>query len=193
MNSKLLDRLETSKKAIRFWWGVGILGIVMILIGIIMFFTPTISYIILSSIIGIIIFASGISNLALSINTWHVITGKVWIFANGIVEIILGFILMFSLAVSELILPILLGLWVLFKAINIIGVSDEMNIMEIPGAGWTLLLGIMTMICAFGVLSQPLIFGADAVVVWIGITLIMLGISCIIYSLQLKNMHKHFK
>ena len=74
-----------------------------------------------------------------------------------------------------------------------IGISDDMNIMEIPGSGWTLLMGVMTIICAFIVLSQPLIFGTEAVIIWISISLVMLGLALISYSLQLKNMHKYFE
>jgi uncharacterized membrane protein HdeD (DUF308 family) len=116
-----------------------------------------------------------------------------WIFISGIVEVLIGFILIFSIAISAAILPVLLGIWILFKGINMVGVSDDMNIMEIPGAGWTLLMGIMTILCAFIVLSQPLIFGTEAVVIWCSIALIMLGIAVFSYSLQLKKMHKHFE
>ena len=192
MKNKLLQRLESSSKIIRFWWAATIVGILLIIVGLIMMFYPEISYLFLSSIIGIVIFASGVSNLALATNSHHIITGKMWIFISGIVEILLGFILIFSIAISATILPILLGIWILFKGINMVGVSDDMNIMEIPGSGWTLLMGIMTILCAFIVLSQPLIFGTETVVVWCSIALIMLGIAVINYSLQLKKMHKHF-
>lgn len=193
MKNKLLKRLESSNKIIRFWWSITIVGLILIVVGILMMFNPSISFLFLSSIIGIVIFVSGISNLALATNSHHIITNKMWIFISGIVEILLGFILIFSLTISTTILPILLGIWILFKGINMIGISDDMNIMEIPGYGWTLLMGLMTIICAFIVLSQPLIFGTEAVVVWISISLIMLGIALISYSLQLKNMHKYFE
>jgi uncharacterized membrane protein HdeD (DUF308 family) len=193
MKNKLLQRLESSNKVIRFWWAATIVGILLIIAGLIMMFNPEISYLFLSSIIGIVIFASGVSNLALSTNSHHIITGKMWIFISGIVEVLIGFILIFSIAISAAILPVLLGIWILFKGINMVGVSDDMNIMEIPGAGWTLLMGIMTILCAFIVLSQPLIFGTEAVVIWCSIALIMLGIAVFSYSLQLKKMHKHFE
>ena len=193
MKNKLLQRLESSNKIIRFWWSITIVGLILIVIGILMMFNPTISYLFLSSIIGIVIFISGLSNLALATNSHHIITGNMWIFISGIVEILFGFILIFSLSISATILPILLGIWILYKGINMIGISDDMNIMEIPGSGWTLLMGVMTIICAFIVLSQPLIFGTEAVIIWISISLVMLGLALISYSLQLKNMHKYFE
>ena len=193
MKNKLFQRLESSNKIIRFWWSITIVGLILIVIGILMMFNPTISYLFLSSIIGIVIFISGLSNLALATNSHHIITGKMWIFISGIVEILFGFILIFSLSISATILPIFLGIWILYKGINMIGISDDMNIMEIPGSGWTLLMGVMTIICAFIVLSQPLIFGTEAVIIWISISLVMLGLALISYSLQLKNMHKYFE
>lgn len=193
MKNKLLQRVETSKKMIRFWWATSVVGVLMIILGLVMMVFPTISYLVLSSIVGVVIFVSGISNLALAANSHNIMVGKVWVFANGIVEVLLGFILMFSVAVSELILPVLLGLWMLFKALNIIGVSDDMSILEMPGASWTMLMGILTLLCAFIVISQPLIFGATAVVLWSSIALIILGATLFLYSLQLKKMHHHFK
>ena len=193
MKNKLLQRVETSKKMIRFWWATSVVGVLMIILGLVMMIFPTISYLVLSSIVGVVIFVSGISNLALAANSHNIMVGKVWVFANGIVEALLGFILMFSVAVSELILPVLLGLWMLFKALNIIGVSDDMSILEMPGASWTMLMGILTLLCAFIVISQPLIFGATAVVLWSSIALIILGATLFLYSLQLKKMHHHFK
>ena len=193
MKNKLLQRVETSKKMIRFWWATSVVGILMIIVGLIMMIFPTISYLVLSSIVGVVIFVSGISNLALAANSHNIMVGKVWVFASGIVEVLLGFILMFSVVVSELILPVLLGLWILFKALNIIGISDDMSILEMPGASWTMLMGILTLLCAFIVISQPLIFGATAVVLWSSIALIILGATLFLYSLQLKKMHHHFK
>ena len=193
MKNKLLQRVETSKKMIRFWWATSVVGILMIIVGLVMMIFPTISYLVLSSIVGVVIFVSGISNLALAANSHNIMVGKVWVFASGIVEVLLGFILMFSVVVSELILPVLLGLWILFKALNIIGISDDMSILEMPGASWTMLMGILTLLCAFIVISQSLIFGATAVVVWSSIALIILGATLFLYSLQLKKMHHHFK
>lgn len=193
MKNKLLQRVETSKKMIRFWWATSVVGVLMIILGLVMMIFPTISYLVLSSIVGVVIFVSGISNLALAANSHNIMIGKVWVFASGIVEVLLGFILMFSVVVSELILPVLLGLWILFKALNIIGISDDMSILEMPGASWTMLMGILTLLCAFIVISQPLIFGATAVVVWSSIALIILGATLFLYSLQLKKMHHHFK
>ena len=193
MKNKLLQRVETSKKMIRFWWATSVVGVLMIIVGLVMMIFPTISYLVLSSIVGVVIFVSGISNLALAANSHNIMVGKVWVFASGIVEVLLGFILMFSVVVSELILPVLLGLWILFKALNIIGVSDDMSILEMPGASWTMLMGILTLLCAFIVISQPLIFGATAVVLWSSISLIILGGTLFLYSLQLKKMHHHFK
>lgn len=193
MKNKLLQRVETSKKMIRFWWATSVVGVLMIILGLVMMIFSTISYLVLSSIVGVVIFVSGISNLALAANSHNIMVGKVWVFANGIVEVLLGFILMFSVAVSELILPVLLGLWMLFKALNIIGISDDMSILEMPGASWTMLMGILTLLCAFIVISQPLIFGATAVVLWSSIALMILGATLFLYSLQLKKMHHHFK
>ena len=64
--------------------------------------------------------------------------------------------------------------------------------MRVPGGGWTIFVGILLLICSVMILAQPLLFGIEAVVIWVGVSFLMAGISMGVFSFELRNLHKHF-
>ena len=53
-------------------------------------------------------------------------------------------------------------------------------------------VGVLLLICSVVILAQPLFFGIEAVVIWVGISFLMAGISMGVFAFQLRNLHKHF-
>ncbi|MDE6500221.1 MAG: DUF308 domain-containing protein, partial [Rikenella sp.] len=60
------------------------------------------------------------------------------------------------------------------------------------GGGWTVFVGILLLICSVLILAQPLLFGVEAVVIWVGVSFLVGGISMGVLAFELKNLHKHF-
>ena len=113
--------------------------------------------------------------------------------AGGIIEIILGVILIAHVALSAATLPLFLGFWLLLRAFATIGLGGDMRTLEIPGAGWTLFSGILLMICSLWILFRPLVVGSAAVIVWVGISLLFAGVGAMSLSLQLRQAHRCFE
>ena len=116
--------------------------------------------------------------------------GRGWMLAGGIIEIILGIILIFNVALSAATLPIFLGFWLMLRGFSAIGLGGDMNAMEIPGSGWTVFSGILLVLCSLWILFQPLVFGTTAVVIWVGISLLFAGIAACSLSIQLRRAHQ---
>ena len=91
--------------------------------------------------------------------------------AGGIIEIVLGAILVWNVALSAATLPIFLGFWLMFRGFSAIGLGGDMSSMNVPGSAWTIISGILLLLCSLWVLIQPLVFGTTMVVVWVGISL----------------------
>ena len=64
-----------------------------------------------------------------------------------------------------------------------------MSALEIAGSGWTIFTGVLLLLCSLWILSQPLVIGTTAVIVWVGITLLLAGITAFSLALQLRNAH----
>ncbi len=181
--------IEHSKQAVRYWWLLSIVGIALFVVGILVFVYPAQSYLGMSLVFGWLMLLSGILEVVLSTANRHFITGRGWMLAGGIIEIILGIILIFNVALSAATLPIFLGFWLMLRAFSAIGLGGDMSAMEIAGSGWTVFSGILLLLCSLWILFQPLVFGTTAVVVWVGISLLFAGIAAFSIALQLRQAH----
>lgn len=191
MENTLSSWIEKSKQAIKHWWLFLLMGIALLVLGIVVFMHPAESYLSLSIVFGMVILLSGIFEIILASTNKHFITGRGWMLAGGIIETLLGLILACNVALSALTMPIFLGFWLMFRAFTTIGWGGDMYTLRIPGAVWTIISGVLLMLLSLWTLLQPLAFGTSMVVVWVGISLLFAGMSAILFSLQLKNIHKY--
>lgn len=190
MENRFTTLIENSKRAVHYWWLLLIAGIVLFILGIVVFVYPQQSYIGMSLLFGWVILVTGILEVVLSATNRHFVTGRGWMLAGGIIEIILGIILIFNIALSAATLPVFLGFWLLMRGFSTVGFGGDMNALSIPGSGWTIFSGILLLICAIWILVQPLVFGSAAVIIWVGISLLFAGIAAMSLSMQLRNAHK---
>lgn len=186
---KISSLIEQSKQAVRHWWLLLLVGIALLVVGVLVFIYPARSYFDLSVVFGWLILFSGVMEMVMALSSKHFVTGRGWMLAGGIIEIVLGAILILNVALSAVTLPIFLGFWLLMRGFSTIGLGSDMRLLGIPGTGWTVLLGILLMICALWILFQPLVFGSTAVVVWVGISLLFAGASTLSLSMQLRTAH----
>lgn len=182
--------IENSKQAVRFWWLSLIIGIALFILGILVFIFPAQSYLGMSLLFGWVMLVTGILEVVLSTTNRHFVTGRGWILAGGIIEIILGLILIFNIALSAATLPIFLGFWLLLRGFSAIGLGGDMNALEVAGSGWTIFAGVLLVLCALWVLFQPLVIGTTAVIVWVGVSLIFAGIAACSFAIQLHKAHR---
>ena len=193
MENSFAALIENSKQAVRYLWLLLLTGIALLVIGIVVFAFPAQSYIGMSLMFGWLILLSGIFQVILSTANKHYITGRGWMLAGGIIEIVLGAILVWNVALSAATLPIFLGFWLMFRGFSAIGLGGDMSSMNVPGSAWTIISGILLLLCSLWVLIQPLVFGTTMVVVWVGISLLFAGIAAISLAMQLKSAHKHLQ
>ena len=105
MDNSFETLLEHSKQAIRYWWLLLLTGIALFIIGLVVFLYPAQSYLGMSLMFGFLIFFSGLFQIILSAGNKHYMTGRGWMLAGGIIEVILGVLLL------------LLSMWILFQPI----------------------------------------------------------------------------
>ncbi len=182
--------IERSKQAVRYWWLMLLIGIALFVLGILVFVYPAQSYVSMAVLFGWVILAAGILEVVLSASSDHFVTGRGWMLAGGVIQIILGLILVFNVALSAVTLPIVLGFWLLFRGFSTIGLGGDMRAMGISGAGWTIVGGVLLLRCALWMLFQPLVFGTAFVVVWLGVALLFAGVSAMALSFQLRTAHR---
>lgn len=190
MQDSLFRYLEGSRQAVRYWWLLLAGGVILFLIGVLVFAFPVQSYVGMAVLFGWLMLLTGVVETIVAVRNTHYVTGRGWMLAWGVIEIVLGLILVFNVALSSATLPVVLGFWLLMRGFSAVGLGGDMRAVGIRGAGWTILCGILLLLCALGILFQPLVFGSTAVVVWVGLSLLLAGASAALLGLQLRTAHR---
>ncbi|MDD3108909.1 MAG: DUF308 domain-containing protein [Alistipes sp.] len=189
MDTSFIAEMEQTQP-VRLWWLLLLTGIGLFVLGIIVLWFPLQSYEGMSMLFGYAILFAGLFQIILSASNNHYMTSRGWMWVSGIIELILGFILVFNPILSAEILPVVLGFWLLFRGFSAIGLSSDLSTMGVSGSGWTLFFGFLLLIAAIWLLFQPLVLGTAAVILWVGISLLCAGLFTFVYSLQLGSIHR---
>lgn len=178
--------LKEVKRSVKNWWLFLIMGIFMIIGGIYVMFIPLESYITLSIFFAAMVFVNGIFDIAFSISNYKVLKGWGWHLAGGILETLMGIVLMIHPGLTMAILPLMLGFWLMFGAVSTISGAFDLKSYYVKGWGWVLVLGILLMIFSFMVIANP-IFGSGTIVIMTSLAIVSYGISYVTIGIQLRK------
>lgn len=193
MQQILMARVERMKHAVKNWWLLLLLGIAVFGTGIFIFAYPGISYVAMAMTFAVLVLISGIVSVVVAASNTNPAMGKGWIMAGGIIEILLGLLLIIFPVTAVASLPFFLGFWLLFRSFRMIGVGANLTSLKVSGGVWTIIVGVLLLICSVMILAQPFLFGVEAVVIWVGVSFVMAGIAMAISAFQLKGLHRHFE
>lgn len=173
--------------AIKNWWVLLIIGILMVLGAIWMFKTPIANFAGITMFFSMLIFISGILSIFFAFTNKHDLDNWGIYLAGGILDVVVGFILLKHPAKAIIIFSVFIGLWLLFRGVSTISSSFKLKKDGIDNWGWVLFFGVLTTIFALlAVLYQPLLGGAYLSFV-LAFSFLLLGISFIFISFQLKD------
>ena len=184
--------LDSAKKSIKNWWISILVGILYILAGVWVMRTPLESYISLSIIFSVFIFISGIFQIVFSISNKDEMKGWGWYLTGGILDLIIGILLITHPLMTMAILPLYIGFWLLFQSILSIGLSFQLKSAGVPRWGWLLFWSIVTLLFSFLLLANP-IFAGLSIVYMTAFALITAGIFRIFLGIDLKRIGKTLK
>ncbi len=155
-------------------------GILMVVLGTYVWFNPFISLLALSLYIGIalIVIGAGYIGSSMSLESG-------WFMFVGLIDIIVGIILVSNLGVSAATLPIIFALWsISVGAVQLVS-SYHLSKNNLPW-GWSLSLGLLGIIFGFLILQYPNL-GAVTISTLLGLYIVLYGILEIIEYFYFKN------
>lgn len=88
----------------RAWWAVLLVGVVMIICGFAYWFMPVVGYAIASQLFGWMLIVTGVVQLIVSVDASHS-RGWGWWLVGGVIDMFIGFMLIRSIILSEMIFP----------------------------------------------------------------------------------------
>ena len=155
--------VNTIKDGIKNWWWFLIIGLMSLVAGIVTLAKPAEGYISLSILFSLIMACTGFSQIVFAISERQSLKNWGWTLVSGILDFTLGTFLMIYSSVTMVTLPFIVGFYLVFRAIYLIGASMDLNSLGMEGWGWLLTGGILLLVLGFLTMYYP-VAGAIGIV-----------------------------
>ncbi len=167
------------------------LGILFLLVALFLMFFPVEGYGALVVLFCACMLTSGILEIVFSVSNRGILPAWGWYLTCGIIDILLGFLLIWYPGITAIIIPYLLSFWTMFRGFTAIGFSFDFNRLGVPGWGWYLVFGILAILCSFAIIWNPDI-GAFASVYILAFAFLFIGFFRIMISIDLRNLSRKY-
>jgi len=167
----------------RLWKGKLVAGLLTIVLGVLVLAWPGPSILVASTLFGVYLLLSGMVELYLGFTLPRSAATRVMLFISGALSLVLAIMSFrhFGDGYAVLLLSLWIGIGFIFQGVSAaaIGVSES----DLPGRGWYIAAGIISVIAGLVVLVWP--FDSIAVLTLAaGICLVIIGITQIVHALQ---------
>jgi len=173
--------------ASQYWWLMFCSGMLFIVLGIWMLAAPVSSYLSLSLLFAFGMIFAGIFETTFAISNHKRLHGWGWTLSGGLIDIVLGSYLLNFPLLTMVVMPIIIGLWMLFRGFMAISSSIELRAYGVLDWVWLLLTGILIVVLSVLIIGDPF-FGDINIVVWTAFAFLLSGIFRILLSLQLRGL-----
>lgn len=180
-------------RVIKHWWLMMLAGILCIAAGVVVFVFPMQSYLTLAILFGILMILVGAAQLVIASSSGNYLAMKGYMIAGGVLDLFLGIFLCVYPSVSALLIPIMLGIWLMYHSFMMIAFGGDLDTFKVGGSGWVVFGGILLLILSILVLVNPFSAGIATVIVFTGIGLIVFGCLLCGQSALLRRIHERFE
>lgn len=193
MKRRFENLTRQAGRAVRHWWLMLVAGILCVAAGIVVFAFPLESYVTLSILFGVLLLVTGAAKLISASTSGNYFMMRGYVIVGGILDLLLGLFLCIYPGVTLMLLPIMMGFWMMYNSFVLIGFSGDLDTFGVRGTGWILGGGILLLILSVLVLINPFGAGIATVVVLAGVGLIVFGLLLCSLSMTLKGVHENFE
>ena len=176
----------------QYWWLMLLAGVLFIGLGIWILASPVASYLSLSLMFAFGMLFAGVFEIVFAIGNYKRLQGWGWTLMGGLIDLFLGLYLLNYPLLTMVVMPLVMGLWMLFRGCMAIGSSLELRAYGVMDWTWLLVTGILIVLLSLLIIGSP-VFAAINIVVWTAFAFIVSGVFRILLSLQLKKLSKEDK
>jgi uncharacterized membrane protein HdeD (DUF308 family) len=168
------------------WKGTLVSGVLTIVLGVMVLVWPGPTILVASTMFGVYLLMSGLAELFLAFTLPRSAATRVMLFLTGALSLVLAILSFrhFGDAYAVLLLSLWIGAGLIFLGVseNAVALSER----DLPGRGWYVVLGLMTVIAGGIMLVWPF----DSIVVLTivsGVSLVVLGLIQIVKAFQIRK------
>lgn len=185
--------MSKAARAIKHWWLLLLAGLLCIVAGVLVFVFPMESYMTLSIIFGILMLLVGAAQLIIASSSGNYLAMRGYVIAGGILDLLLGVFLCIYPAVTVVLLPIMLGIWMMYHSFMIIAFGGDLETFRVGGSGWVTVGGILLLVLSILILVNPFSAGIATVIVITGVGLLVFGALLCAEANMLRQIHVTFE
>ena len=182
--------VRRASRVVKMWWLLAIAGILCILAGIAVFVFPIQSYVVLSIIFGILVLLVGAAQLIIASSSNNYLAMKGYWVVGGVLDILLGIFLCIYPNVTLMLLPVMMGIWMMYHSFMLLAFGGDLENFSIKGSGGTIFGGILLLILSIMVLINPFGAGVATILVLTGVGLMVFGFILCWLATKLRTIHK---
>ncbi|MCB0724490.1 MAG: HdeD family acid-resistance protein [Ignavibacteriae bacterium] len=166
------------------WWALTIKGVLAIIFGLMIFFAPGMGAVALAYYFGFLVIFTGFFMIFAAFAHKSVNQNWGWWLFEGILDIILGVIVISYPLMSIAIFILFVGVWAIFM-----GISQVISFFTVSASGkWLFLLsGVISTIFGILLILNPLL-GAVSLTMLIGAFLLVYGVFAVSLSFKIKGL-----
>lgn len=137
------------------WWWFIVKGILFVIAGISVLLRPVEGYPGLSFLFSIVMLGTGACQLTFASSNRSWLPGWGWTMVAGGIDVLTGFYLLMFPVVTMVTLPFFISFWLMFRSFYIMGISIDLNNLQVSEWGWFFGGGLVLMILSFLILFYP--------------------------------------
>jgi uncharacterized membrane protein HdeD (DUF308 family) len=188
-NTLKMTNTGPSKLFPRLWQSVLLSGVLAVVLGAIVLAWPGTSILAASMLFGIYLLISGIAQVIFAFGLHVGAAARILLFLSGAASLVLAVLAFrhFGEGYAVLLLAIWIGVGFVFRGVSV--TASALNEPGLPGRGWMIFSGVITIIAGTIVLAWPF----DSIVTLafvVGIWLLVIGVFEIISAFQVRNAGK---
>ena len=177
------------KEALKYWWLVLIKGIILVVLSFFIFSHPVSALVGLALYIGISLLVTGVLLVITALSNRKADDQWGWKLAEGIMDVVFGFILLSNPAVTATVFPFVVGFWMIFYGIMLFTGSFA-NKKDGDKNWWINLIGGILNVVVGYIIMNNVIAGALAITFWIGTGVLIFGLVNISAAFRMKSLAK---
>lgn len=182
-----IGRLNILGYDTKYWWFLLAEGIFFVCLGIWILLSPEQTYFFLSVLLAGGMLVSGTFEVFFSFFNSHRIGNWGWIFFGGLVDAILGAYFLCYPLLTMILVPLVVGLWMIFSAFMTVSSPIKLKILGIADWIWLIVMSMLLILPSLFILIDPFVKLVNMVAVS-GSAFIISGIFRIYFSQQLRRL-----
>lgn len=176
---------EREGSQVKYWWLSVLVGIASLVVGFLVLVNPIESYFVMALWLGIVILFTGVFSLVEAFTSRSRYVRRGWAIFASICDIVIGIVLMLNFLLSVAVIPVLFGIWLLYRGFVTMAQGITLRSSGVRNAGWVIFSSVVVIAIALAVLFVPELIGVAAVVIFVAIALMAYGISRISLGFRL--------